>query len=81
MSPASFENVKEKWLPEVHHHCPGVPCIIVGTQIDLRDDPSLLEKLARQKQKPVDFGMGDRLGKELGAVKYVYCTSISDALC
>ena len=22
-SPASFENVKEKWFPEVHHHCPG----------------------------------------------------------
>ncbi|CAG8750306.1 16893_t:CDS:2, partial [Acaulospora colombiana] len=38
-SPASFENVKEKWFPEVHHHCPGVPCLIVGTQIDLRDDP------------------------------------------
>jgi cell division control protein 42 len=37
-SPASFENVKEKWLPEVHHHCPGVPCLIVGTQIDLRED-------------------------------------------
>ena len=28
-SPASFENVKEKWFPEVHHHCPGVPCLIV----------------------------------------------------
>jgi hypothetical protein len=37
-SPASFENVKEKWFPEVHHHCPGVPCLIVGTQIDLRED-------------------------------------------
>jgi len=37
-SPASFENVKEKWFPEVHHHCPGVPCLIVGTQVDLRED-------------------------------------------
>lgn len=71
MSPASFENVKEKWLPEVHHHCPGVPCIIVGTQIDLRDDPTLMEKLARQKQKPVEFMQGDKLARELGAVKYV----------
>ena len=71
MSPASFENVKEKWLPEVHHHCPGVPCIIVGTQIDLREDPTLLEKLARQKQKPVEHLQGDKLARELGAVKYV----------
>lgn len=23
VSPASFENVKEKWVPEVRHHCPG----------------------------------------------------------
>lgn len=41
-SPASFENVKEKWFPEVHHHCPGVPCLIVGTQVDLREDRSVL---------------------------------------
>jgi len=77
MSPASFENVKEKWLPEVHHHCPGVPCIIVGTQIDLRDDPTLMEKLARQKQKPVEFMQGDKLARELGAVKYVECSALT----
>ena len=29
ISPASFENVKEKWFPEVHHHCPGVPILSV----------------------------------------------------
>lgn len=81
MSPASFENVKEKWLPEVHHHCPGVPCIIVGTQIDLRDDPALMEKLARQKQKPVEFMQGDKLARELGAVKYVSDLLIFPVIC
>lgn len=35
-SPPSFENVKEKWLPEVRHHCPGVPCLIVGKLINHR---------------------------------------------
>lgn len=77
MSPASFENVKEKWNPEVNHHCPGVPCIIVGTQIDLREDPTLLEKLARQKQKPIEFQQGDKLARELGAVKYVECSALT----
>jgi cell division control protein 42 len=76
-SPASFENVKEKWFPEVHHHCPGVPCLIVGTQIDLRDDSQVLEKLARQKQRPVATEMGDRLARELGAVKYVECSALT----
>ena len=76
-SPASFENVKEKWFPEVHHHCPGVPCLIVGTQIDLRDDNHVVEKLARQKQRPVTPEQGERLARELGAVKYVECSALT----
>jgi len=31
----------------VHHHCPGVPCLIVGTQVDLREDSQVrLQRLA-----------------------------------
>ncbi|RMZ90399.1 hypothetical protein DV736_g2377, partial [Chaetothyriales sp. CBS 134916] len=76
-SPASFENVREKWFPEVHHHCPGVPCLIVGTQVDLRDDPSVREKLAKQKMAPVRKEDGERMAKELGAVKYVECSALT----
>lgn len=76
-SPASFENVKEKWFPEVHHHCPGVPCLIVGTQIDLREDGQVIEKLQRQKQRPVPTEMGEKLARELGAVKYVECSALT----
>ena len=76
-SPASFENVREKWFPEVHHHCPGVPCLIVGTQVDLRDDPSVREKLAKQKMSPVRKDDGERMAKELGAVKYVECSALT----
>ncbi len=76
-SPASFENVREKWFPEVHHHCPGVPCLIVGTQVDLRDDPSVREKLAKQKMQPVRKEDGERMAKELGAVKYVECSALT----
>ena len=76
-SPASFENVREKWFPEVHHHCPGVPCLIVGTQTDLRDDPSVREKLSRQKMQPVRKEDGDRMAKDLGAVKYVECSALT----
>ncbi|WFD08441.1 hypothetical protein MVES1_003817 [Malassezia vespertilionis] len=76
-SPASFENVREKWFPEVHHHCPGVPCLIVGTQVDLRDDPAVVEKLARQKHRSISFEMGERFARELGAVKYVECSALT----
>lgn len=76
-SPASFENVREKWFPEVHHHCPGVPCLIVGTQVDLRDDPSVREKLSKQKMQPVRKEDGEKMAKELGAVKYVECSALT----
>jgi len=76
-SPASFENVREKWFPEVHHHCPGVPCLIVGTQVDLRDDSQVREKLAKQKMSPVRKEDGERMAKELGAVKYVECSALT----
>jgi cell division control protein 42 len=76
-SPASFENVREKWFPEVHHHCPGVPCLIVGTQTDLRDDPQVREKLGKQKMVPVRKEDGERMARELGAVKYVECSALT----
>ncbi|KAJ7802846.1 P-loop containing nucleoside triphosphate hydrolase protein [Mycena olivaceomarginata] len=66
----------EKWFPEVHHHCPGVPCLIVGTQIDLRDDSQVRER-ARQKQRPVTNEQGERLARELGSVKYVECSALT----
>lgn len=76
-SPPSFENVREKWFPEVHHHCPGVPCLIVGTQTDLRDDPQVRDKLAKQKMQPVRKEDGERMAKDLGAVKYVECSALT----
>lgn len=69
--------MREKWFPEVHHHCPGVPCLIVGTQVDLRDDPSVREKLSKQKMQPVRREDGERMAKELGAVKYVECSALT----
>ncbi|SCV02503.1 LAME_0H01992g1_1 [Lachancea meyersii CBS 8951] len=77
ISPPSFENVKEKWFPEVHHHCPGVPCLIVGTQVDLRDDKVIIEKLQRQRLRPILPEQGERLARELRAIKYVECSALT----
>ncbi len=55
VSPASFENVRVKWYPEVRHHCPSVPIILVGTKLDLRDDETTLEKLKAKRQAPVTY--------------------------
>ena len=54
-----------------------MPCLIVGTQVDLRDDPAVVERLARQKQRPISTEMGERLTRELGAIKYVECSALT----
>lgn len=37
VSPSSFENAANKWLPELQQHAPGVPLLLVGNKGDLRD--------------------------------------------
>ncbi|KAF8112719.1 hypothetical protein N665_0062s0063 [Sinapis alba] len=42
VSKSSFENVAKKWIPELRHYAPGVPIVLVGTKLDLRDDKEYL---------------------------------------
>ena len=30
VSPSSFENVTSKWCPEIKHHCPDAPILLIG---------------------------------------------------
>ncbi|KAH6934403.1 hypothetical protein HPB50_024133 [Hyalomma asiaticum] len=66
-----------QWVPEITHHCQKTPFLLVGTQIDLRDDAATLEKLAKNKQKPISNEQGEKLAKELKAVKYVECSALT----
>ena len=52
-NPASFNNVLEKWHPEVMHYCPDVPIILAGTKIDLRDDKETTTRLSQVGEKPI----------------------------
>ena len=51
--PSSFDNVTEKWHPEVTHYCPNVPIVLAGTKIDLRDDKDTPKKLSRVGGTPI----------------------------
>ena len=75
--PSSYENVREKWVPEILHHCPKTPIILVGTQCDLREDQNHLKKMARGNMRPVTLEQGEKLAREIKAVKYVECSALT----
>jgi small GTP-binding protein len=76
-SPISFDNITDKWHPEVRHHCTKVPILLVGCKLDLRDDPKTIEDLKKEGLRcnkdfaPVTYKQGLKLMKEIGAVKYL----------
>lgn len=69
-----------QWVPEITHHCQKTPFLLVGTQVDLRDESGTIEKLAKNKQKPVTPEQGEKLAKELKAVKYVECSALTQVI-
>ncbi|XP_077922403.1 ras-related C3 botulinum toxin substrate 3 isoform X4 [Halichoerus grypus] len=71
VSPASFENVRAKWYPEVRHHCPHTPILLVGTKLDLRDDKDTIERLRDKKLAPITYPQGLAMAREIGEVRQV----------
>jgi Ras-related C3 botulinum toxin substrate 1 len=60
-SPASYENVRTKWDPEVQHHSPNANVLVVGTKIDLREDPDTLQSLKEKNLEPISQQMGENV--------------------
>lgn len=54
-----------QWYPEVRHHCPNTPIILVGTKLDLRDDKETIEKLKEKKLSPITYPQGLAMAKEI----------------
>lgn len=73
ISKASYENVAKKWIPELRHYAPGVPIVLVGTKLDLRDDNEFLEE--HPGATPITTAQGEELMKTIGAPAYIECSS------
>ena len=78
-SPPSFENVSSKWWPEINHHAPEVPFILVGTQADLRDDQTTIDRLQLKGEAAVTALAGSSKAEELGARCYLECSALNQA--
>jgi len=77
ISPHSFENVKSKWWPEIQHHCPDVPIILVGTKSDLRNDQNMTQQLASKGLRMVSLDEATSRSREIGAVTYMECSALT----
>jgi len=77
VSPPSFENVRTKWYPEISHHAPSTSLLLVGTKLDLRDDPATLDKLRERRMSPISYQQGLQMSKDIRAVKYLECSALT----
>ncbi|KAK3390590.1 P-loop containing nucleoside triphosphate hydrolase protein [Podospora didyma] len=76
-TPDSLDNVRHKWVPEAQDRCPDVPFILVGLKKDLRDDPVAIEEMRKKSLQFVPTAEGERTGAEIGARKYLECSSLT----
>eukprot|EP00032_Breviata_anathema_P000145 JZ548279.1.p2 GENE.JZ548279.1~~JZ548279.1.p2 ORF type:complete len:198 (+),score=29.56 JZ548279.1:28-594(+) len=67
--PNSYENALAKWYPEITQHAPGVPIILVGTKVDLRQ--------TTPDSKDITTAQGQDLAKKIGAKCYRECSAKS----
>lgn len=78
-SPDAFHNITARWIPEIQHHCPTVPFLIVGLKSDLRDDKETIEKMKKKSLSPVSKEAGIALAEKVGAYAYVECSALTQA--
>jgi len=74
-SPNSFTNIEQKWKPELAHHAPSAPFLIVGTKSDLREDEAQVASL-KEKGKYKTFEEFADAAKAMGAEKYLECSAL-----
>lgn len=78
VEPSSFQNVKNKWTPEIRHHTPkDTKVLLVGTKSDLREDPHAMDELEEQGLQPVSEQEAIQLAKSSGFVGYLECSAAS----
>ena len=68
-SETSFSNIKTKWFPETKHYEPNASFLLVGTKSDLRDSEEKYDFVTREE--------AINMAKQLGAIGYVECSSLT----
>ena len=64
-------------VPEIKHHCPNTPFLLLATKVDLREDRATLDKLAKKQEEMVSKEEGERMAESVKAAKYLECSALS----
>eukprot|EP00475_Leptophrys_vorax_P010179 TRINITY_DN16852_c0_g2_i1.p1 TRINITY_DN16852_c0_g2~~TRINITY_DN16852_c0_g2_i1.p1 ORF type:complete len:199 (+),score=40.01 TRINITY_DN16852_c0_g2_i1:151-747(+) len=75
ISPNSFANVRNIWIPEVSQHAPNTPVLLIGTKSDLRGDEEMKEQLAAKGLSMITPEEAVDMGQEVGAVDVLECSA------
>ncbi len=65
VSRTSFTNIETKWLPEILHHSPNTPIVLIATKCDLKTDQNTLDRLRDKNLTLVSAEEGAALAKRL----------------
>ena len=77
VDPGSYKYICNDCFPDVSHHCPKIPIILVGTKLDLLEDEVTLEDLKQKNISPITTAEGVKLAMEINAVTYMECSSLT----
>jgi len=75
--PSTFQNVREKWIPEIRTQNRQVPILLVGTQSDLRADAKTLVGLRHSKEQPIQESDAKKMAQTLGCESYVESSALT----
>jgi small GTP-binding protein len=67
----SFENLKQKWLPEIKHYCTDTAIILVGTKCDLRNNTGHNGRTHVTNEEAQAFA------RDINAYKYVETSALT----
>ena len=63
----SFKNTRDKWWPEITHHCNDAKLFLIGTKIDLRNTQDASTLIAPEKAV--------QMAEYIQAIKYMECSA------
>lgn len=61
-----------QWYPEVTHHCPNIPIILIATKVDMRNSNN---KSTVGNKKMISYKEGLALSRQIKAKHYIECSA------